>query len=109
MTKFRIATLLGTLLLLACAVTAMAGMQDFTFGNQGGLTIVNLYVSPSSSPDWGGDVLGSNVLGPGQSTDVWFDGSSDECYWDIMVVLENGVQDYISSVDLCSVSYVSYP
>lgn len=109
MNRFRIAVLAAVFVVLLSAVVAFAGMQDFTFSNYSGSTVMELYVSSSNNPDWGSDILGSNVLGSGQSTFVSFDGSSGECYWDIMVVLDNGSQDYITGVDLCTVSEVSYP
>ena len=45
---------------------------DFTLVNKTGLTIVELYVSPTSDDSWGDDILGQDVLKDGEDVDITF-------------------------------------
>ena len=40
--------------------------------NKTGLTIVELYVSPTSDDSWGDDILGQDVLKDGEDVDITF-------------------------------------
>jgi hypothetical protein len=85
---------------LAGSATLSAGLElqaradhlNFTLYNESGRTITRLYISPSSSSKWGGDVLGLDVLNNGSSTRINFPGQSSEspCWWDVKVVFGGG-------------------
>lgn len=83
------------------------GRQDFSLINRTGYQINEIYVGPSSSPNWGRDLLGRNVLPNGRSFDVRFPGNHPECLWDIKVVYDDGDQSEFMRVNLCRVSRVS--
>ncbi len=99
---------------LAAALTAgLAGLaqaasdQDFTLVNRTGFEIDQLFVSPSSSNSWGGDVLGRDVLVNGASTDVIFPEGTRPCNWDLKVVYSDGGAANWGNVNLCSISKVT--
>jgi hypothetical protein len=103
-----LAALAAAPLALAAGHPAQAqGRQDFSLVNRTGYQINEIYVGPSSSPNWGRDLLGRNVLPNGRSFDVRFPGGHPECLWDIKVVYDDGDQSQFMRVDLCRVSRVS--
>ncbi len=83
------------------------GRQDFAMVNRSGYQINEIYVGPSSSPNWGRDLLGQNVLANGRSFNVTFSGNSGECLWDIKIVYEDRDESEMRQVNLCRVSRVT--
>ncbi len=80
--------------------------QNFVMRNNTGQTITHVYVSPITSNNWEEDVLGSNVLPNRQTLRINFDGSEDECNWDIKVNLADGTSREQRNVNLCRVAEV---
>lgn len=91
----------------ATALFAMPAAADisFTLHNASSHTIMYLYTSPSSSGDWGDDILGDAVIEAGESGTVTLAGS--ECDWDIKAVFddESEVED---SIDACQTSEYTF-
>lgn len=85
---------------LALVVTTFAGDQDFRLANAAQQDIEFVYISPSSSNNWGGDVLGRDVLEYGDVTEVTFPNSATSTYWDIKIVLSNGKQYTFNGLNL---------
>jgi hypothetical protein len=67
----------------------LAAQQDFRVYNRTALTMVDLFVSPSSSPDWW-RVSGFSWLPGGFYDDVVFPSGTNSCYFDIKAVFSNG-------------------
>jgi hypothetical protein len=89
---------------------ARADERDFTLVNNSSSTIVELYVGPSSSDDWGSDILGAQVLGPGQQVNIYFTRfNAGQCIYDLKVVLDDGSSASLYGVDLCNTTVISYP
>jgi hypothetical protein len=96
-------------LLLVLAQSAFADPRDFQLNNNSNVVIAYVYVSPSAANDWGDDIMGTDVLGSGQSVNITFpkfDGST--CNYDVKVIGTGGEEGYLYKVDLCSVSNVSF-
>ncbi|UFN51254.1 Tat pathway signal protein [Roseomonas sp. OT10] len=71
------------------AGAASSRNPSFSFINQSGQTIRELYVSLSTQSSWGRDRLGNNVINPGQS--IWVDlPQGGTCNVDIRVVYMSG-------------------
>jgi hypothetical protein len=87
---------------------ARADRRDFTLKNNGSTTISRLYVSCADGCSWGGDVLGADVLYPGESVPITFSGFSNRCYYDIKVVNSRGSASFLWGVNLCNTSTVTY-
>jgi hypothetical protein len=87
MNRKRISTL--ALMIAIGLVVASSGCEKDSKTERGQLQVVNsssytigyLYVSPSSSPDWGPDQLGSYVIDPGESFIVY---GIEAGFYDIM-------------------------
>jgi hypothetical protein len=91
------------------ASSALADPRDFTLENDSLSYITHVYVSPSSSNNWGEDVLGTDVLPPGRSVDISFNPNvGTSCIYDIMVVTDNGARTRQDRQNLCTTSTLYY-
>src|SRR4051794_38293953 len=98
---------LGAMLLVPHS--ASADQRDFTLVNHTGRTITNAYVSSSNNGNWGGDVLGRDVLPAGRSTGIEFAGGArGQCYYDVRVITRGGAEGALYEVNLCSTSTVTF-
>ena len=105
------------LMMMALAVAASSGharadQRDFTLINgSASVTIMHVYVSASDLNDWGEDVLGQDVLLPGESVTILFsgfDGEEGTCLYDIRVVGQGGEEGVLYQIDLCSTDTVTF-
>jgi hypothetical protein len=81
----------------------LADPRDFTLENDSLSYVTHVYVSPANSTEWGDDVLGEDVLPPGQSVDITFDeGIGNTCIYDILVVNENKLKTRKDRENLCT-------
>ena len=79
--------LLGVfLLLVAVALFAQRG-PTLTVVNNCGYPIYYIYISTADTDDWEEDILGDNILMPGQTVDVNLPQNGT---WDFMAVDEDG-------------------
>ncbi len=91
----------------AMTTAAYAAAQDFTIHNNSGHTVVTLNVSPTSSNQWGPDILGRDVLANGESAQVTFDRNEDQCIWDIRATYNDGDSGDWRGINLCETTDVS--
>jgi hypothetical protein len=99
----------AALLVAAAAMPAFADPRDFTLVNNSSEVLTHLFVSPSETDAWGGDVLGRDILSPSETASVsfaTFDGSS--CFYDVKVLSQTGNQGVLLKVDLCSTDTVTF-
>jgi hypothetical protein len=101
------AALLAALPVILPTVATAQGRQDFALVNRTGYQIDEVYIGPTSSTNWGRDILGSNVLGNNQVFNVRFGAATSECLWDIKVVYNDGDTSEFRRVNLCQVSKVT--
>lgn len=88
-----------------------ADRRDFTLINASNVTIIHVFVSASSLDDWGDDLLGLDVLLPGESVRILFsrfDGEAGNCLYDIKVIGENGEEGILFAVNLCEIATVTF-
>ena len=90
------------------ASAAWAAAQDFTLHNHTGHVIVTLNVSPTTSNQWGPDILGVDVLGDGESAEVSFDRDEDQCVWDIRVTYDDGDVNDERGINLCETTDITF-
>jgi hypothetical protein len=96
-------------LVAVLAQSVFADPRDFTFENDSFSYIHHLYVAPSSSSSWGDDILGIDVLGPGESVDLSFDAAiARTCIYDLLVVTEDGTRTRKNRVNLCTTTIQYY-
>ena len=73
-----------------------------------GHVIVTLNVSPSSSNQWGPDILGREVLANGEDAEVTFDRDEDHCNYDIRVTYDDGTANDERGINLCEITEVEF-
>lgn len=83
------------------AAPAIAQSYGIRFQNNSGAVVYRIYYSPSDNPSWENDLLGANVLQPGQHLDVTLQNVSN-CYYDLLVEFQNG-SSFTDVVDLCTI------
>jgi hypothetical protein len=88
---------------------AMATGLDFELKNATGYDIEAVYVDPSDSDEWSGDILEEDTeLADGASASVTFQGDPEGCKWDLKV---DWVGDYEptvwKSLNLCKISKIT--
>jgi hypothetical protein len=81
--------------------------QDFTVVNETGIEVYALYVSPTGEASWGDDILTTDTLPTGSSTDIVFDTEVEEQYWDLMIADSAGTTVEWSNIDLFAVSEIT--
>jgi hypothetical protein len=83
------------------AAAAWAGDQDFVLVNKTGVVIDKLHVVPMHAKTWEEDVLGRDVLMPGEETTIRFAHDESACRWDLMVTDRDGNEVTWEDIDLC--------
>lgn len=102
----RFGAIVGVAALLSMPVAA--GDQDFVLINGTGYVISEVYVSPVKAGDWEEDVLGRDVLGVDDRTEIRFSRDTDACRWDLKVVYEDdGSSAEWGNLNLCEISAVT--
>jgi hypothetical protein len=81
--------------------------QDFTIVNETGIEIYAVFVSPTGEESWGEDILTTDTLPTGSTTDIVFDSEVEEQYWDLMIADSEGTTVEWSKIDLFSVSEIT--
>ncbi len=93
---------LGSLLALttfgACADDGSALDSTLTIENESSYAFAEINLSPEDSVAWGNDLLGADILFPGEILQVT--GVACDVY-DIRIVDDEGDECVLSSVDLC--------
>lgn len=85
--------------------------RDFTLVNGSQVTIREVYVSPTDAQSWQEDVLGQDVLPPGERVNIRFnanDADAGKCVYDIRVVGNNGAEGRMTQVNLCTTTTVTF-
>ena len=99
--------LLSTVLVMLTAFSAFANDADFVLKNKTGYQIDEVYVAPSSSKNWGRDIMGSGALGDGEQVKIVFPHGNGACLFDIKVKYEDGSDASWAGVDLCKWEAIS--
>src|ERR1700716_3803181 len=106
----RVLVALGSalMLMLPMSTAALADKRDFNINNNSDYVIQHAYVSAAFDPDWGDDILGKDVLNPGEVWPVGFDrGDANTCVWDVKVVTVEGFEVKLPQLDLCTITDVN--
>jgi hypothetical protein len=75
-----------------------------TVENVANQSIYYLYASPATSTTWEEDLLGSGTIPSGESKVANIDNGTNECYYDLKVVMADGREHIQRRVNVCSVS-----
>jgi len=101
------AALLATAALVV-AGTAYAEPVVFTLENNTGAVMDQFYASPPSSNEWEEDILGQDVLNPGESVEITIDDGREDCEYDFRAVFQDGSAMEHDAVHICDGETYSY-
>jgi hypothetical protein len=93
----------------SAAPTATVGTarQNFSVVNTTGHIVVTLNVSPTNVSEWGPDILGSQVLQPGQTAQVVFDRAEQQCNYDLRATYDDRDTSEMRNLNLCQTGTIS--
>ena len=103
------------LLLSAISVAALAGANSALAAdrkvkviNKTKTPIFAFYASRTSTNDWEEDILGNDVIMPGESMEIDIDDGTGACKFDFKGEFEDGESVVKKNVDVCKVGEFSF-
>jgi len=103
------------LLMFAITVTALAGTNAAVAAdrkvkvvNKTKTAIFAFYASRTSTNDWEEDILGDDVIMPGESMVIDIDDGTGACRFDFKGEFEDGDEVVKSNVDVCKIGEFSF-
>lgn len=75
--------------------------RGVTLDNQSSKTVEEFYGSNTGTQDWEEDVLGEDVLEPGEEVSIDFDDGTGYCMFDFKIVYSDGGEDFEERFNVC--------
>ncbi|MDB5691160.1 MAG: hypothetical protein JWO81_223, partial [Alphaproteobacteria bacterium] len=105
----RLAWIAAAAAMVSMASAASAASTDgknrkVTVQNVSSQTIRELYASPIAAKTWEEDLLGQRTLTSGSSVEANIDNGTNECMFDLKVVMANGKAFEHRQVNVCAAS-----
>ena len=85
---------------------AEAGNRDFSLANRLPWTTISVFVRPTGTTGWSGDLLGSEVLPSGRDAFLRL-GNGAACVFDIKLGLPDRTEAVFNGVNLCTLTSMS--
>ena len=99
--------LIAALVFAATTWTQAQTILDFKLVNNTGEDFYAVYLTETTTQDWGEDILPEDIVKDGAVIDITFDYVGDEtlCIWDLRLTHDASEKDYIyiNEIDLCEV------
>lgn len=89
---------------LALVGPAAAADRQVLVTNKTSYTIKSFQASNVGASDWEEDILGENVLEPGQQVNVNIDDGTGACHFDFLATFEDADTAEKRDVDVCQIS-----
>jgi hypothetical protein len=113
-TKTPAALALGILSVIClCSILGLAtsfaaeGDLDFTLINKTGKVLDEVYVGPTSSEEWGNDIMGKDVVGEDESVLITFHPKATAKHWDLKIVFQDGSSSVWTNFDLTTIDEIT--
>lgn len=103
-----VTTALALPLSVMTAKSVLAESLGFDITNDTATNITKFYTNPTGIEDWGEDILGIDILRPGESASITIRNSQNVCTYDIKAVFDNGEEVIKYKVDLCTVENYTF-
>lgn len=94
--------------LAAFAGPALAQDRRVEIVNDTDVTMMKFYGSNQKTDSWEEDILGDDVLLPGQSVVINFDDGTGYCVFDFRAVFEDGDEVIENGIDVCEIGTFTY-
>lgn len=94
---------MAALLLLPAPLTQALDTDavTFTLVNGTDYVIVEFYAAPPGAKTWEEDILGVDVLEPGDSVEITIDDSREDCDYDFLAIFEDETEWIHEDVAIC--------
>ncbi len=103
--------LLVALVFAATTWTQAQTVLDFKLVNNTGKDFYAVYLTETTTQDWGEDILPEDIVKDGATVEITFEYVDDEtlCEWDLRLTHDESEEDYIyiNEIDLCEVSVLT--
>lgn len=103
-----VAALAALTITATTAIPAFAQDRKVRIVNNTNFTIVRFYGSNKGSKSWEEDILGADVLGPGQSVNINFDDGTGYCKFDFKAVFNDGDELVSKNINICEIGTYTY-
>ncbi len=90
--------------LLASSVSVLAEEYEavtFTLTNGTGSNITHFYASPPSTQAWEADILGTDILPPGESVEITITDGRPDCGYDFKAVFDDDSELVHDAISVC--------
>ncbi len=92
-----------------CAFSSVsAANREVTIINKTRVALVEFYASSVGTNDWEEDILGQDILNPGESVDIDIDDGSGACRYDFKGVFKDGDSVVKNRINVCEVGEFSF-
>lgn len=95
---------LAALSLIVAPISAFAGDTKFDIINHSARGITNFYTSPADATNWEEDVLGEDVIGPGETQSIKISVANGQCLYDMRFILEDKTDLIEKGINVCTLS-----
>lgn len=103
--------LLVALVFAATTWTQAQTILDFKLVNNTGEDFYGVYLTETTTTNWGEDILPQDIVEDGDVVSITFEYVNDEtlCIWDLRLTHDESEEDwiYIEEIDLCEVSILT--
>ena len=86
---------------------AAEGDLDFTLVNKTGKILDQVYVGPTTSEEWGSDIMGKDVVGEDESVRITFHPKATAKHWDLKIVFQDGSSSVWTNFDLTTIDEIT--
>ena len=94
-------------LLLTVQSYAQQDFEGYFIVNKTGVVIDQLNLSPADTDEWGGDILGVDVLPSETECEIVFAPNEQQCIWDLRIMDSEGNAIVWYDIDLCKYSVIT--
>lgn len=95
---------LAAFCLVAAPAAAFAADVKFDIINSSARGIANFYTSPADATDWQEDVLGTDIVAPGDTQPIVISTEGGQCLYDMRFVLEDKSELVEKGIDVCKLN-----
>ncbi|OXR49740.1 MULTISPECIES: hypothetical protein [unclassified Pusillimonas] len=88
--------------------SAIAADKNVTIVNGTKTTMVAIYASTVGASTWEEDILGEDVLGPGESVEINMDDGSGKCMFDVKAEFKDGTETIRADLNVCKVGELTF-
>jgi hypothetical protein len=106
--RFLLTALAAIAISTVTALPSYAQDRRVRIVNDTDFTLVQFYGSNKGSKSWEEDILGSDVLRPGQSVNINFDDGTGYCKFDFKAVFDDGDVLIRKNINICEIGTFTY-